>query len=126
MCKEQVPDTQLCLPLLRRCLALAPVAIVLLAACVSADNIDLPVATSGFEKWAGVVGKALAFGGGDKDQTLQSLSSFQETVMQKMKSKARCLPRALPHCQHARLANLKAAGKWHHTANLTPLLISLL
>ncbi|CAL8470325.1 g9867 [Coccomyxa elongata] len=63
-----------------RYLALAPLALVVLASCASASTVDLPVATGGFEQWAGVVGKAMSFGGKNQDQSLQALKTFQSKV----------------------------------------------
>ncbi len=68
-----------------RYLALVPLAFVVLASCASAaDKIDLPVATGGFEQWAGVVGKAMSFGGKNQAESLQALKSFQGKVMANM------------------------------------------
>ncbi|BDA44365.1 hypothetical protein COCOBI_05-5490 [Coccomyxa sp. Obi] len=63
-----------------RYLALAPLALLVLASYASADSVDLPVATGGFEQWAGVVSKAMSFGGKNQDQSLQALKSFQSKV----------------------------------------------
>ncbi|EIE26081.1 hypothetical protein COCSUDRAFT_46483 [Coccomyxa subellipsoidea C-169] len=70
-------------------LALVPLAFVVLASCASAaDNIDLPVATGGFEQWAGVVGKAMSFGGKNQGESLQALKSFQGKVMANMQKQS--------------------------------------
>lgn len=61
-----------------------PLAFVVLASCAAADTTDLPVATSGFEQWAGVVGKAMSFGDKNQEQSLQSLKTFQSKVMANM------------------------------------------
>lgn len=74
-----------------RYLALAPLALLVLASCASASNIDLPVATGGFEQWAGVVGKAMSFGGKNQDQSLQALKSFQSKVFANVQKQV-CLP----------------------------------
>ena len=60
-----------------------PVLALLMASALASD-IDLPVATQGTEQWAGVVAKALTFGGRDQAQSLQAMKSFQESVMAKM------------------------------------------
>ncbi|CAL8467466.1 g7004 [Coccomyxa elongata] len=49
------------------------------------QGLDLPVATSGFEEWAGVIGDALAYGGNSKEDTLQALKGFQAVVMEHLK-----------------------------------------
>ncbi|KAK9915686.1 hypothetical protein WJX75_002653 [Coccomyxa subellipsoidea] len=71
-----------------RYLALVPLAFVVLASCAAADTTDLPVATSGFEQWAGVVGKAMSFGDKNQEQSLQSLKTFQSKVMANMQKQA--------------------------------------
>ena len=83
-----------------RVLALVPAALLLLAACASAQNRDIPVATSGFEQWAGVVAKAMAFGGNDKDQTLQAVTNFQAKVLAKLQQKVRTCTRPLCSAGH--------------------------
>ncbi|CAL8465081.1 g4616 [Coccomyxa elongata] len=52
------------------------------------QTIDLPVATHGFEEWAGVVGKAMSFGGRTQEQSLQALKTFQSKVAHKMQEQA--------------------------------------
>ncbi|BDA50677.1 hypothetical protein COCOBI_16-3530 [Coccomyxa sp. Obi] len=52
------------------------------------ETIDLPVATHGFEEWAGVVGKAMSFGGRNQEQSLQALKTFQSKVAAKMQAQA--------------------------------------
>lgn len=54
------------------------------------QGLDLPVATSGFEQWAGVIGDALAFGGKSKEDTLQALKGFQAVAMEHLKKQV-CL-----------------------------------
>jgi len=72
-----------------RYLALVPLAVVVLASCAAAaDKIDLPVATSGFEQWAGVVAKAMSFGGKDQAGSLQALKSFQAQVTANMQKQS--------------------------------------
>lgn len=68
-----------------RCLVIA-MASMLLATVSGAEGqtIDLPVATHGFEQWAGVVANAMSFGGGNHDQSLQALKTFQSKVAAKM------------------------------------------
>ena len=53
------------------------------------QGLDLPVATSGFEQWVGVVGDALAFGGKSKEDTLQALKGFQAVAMGSLKNQVR-------------------------------------
>lgn len=55
------------------------------------QGFDLPVATSGFEQWVGVVGNALAHGDKDKEETLQALKSFRNIAMDHLRSQARPL-----------------------------------
>ena len=62
------------------------VALTALANSATATSFELPVATSGFEEWAGVVAKAMSFGGRDKENSLQSLKSFQASVAAKMQN----------------------------------------
>lgn len=55
-----------------------------MANSATASSVELPVATSGFEEWAGVVAKAMSFGGRDQETSLQLLKSFQASVAAKM------------------------------------------
>lgn len=55
------------------------------------QGFDLPVATSGFEQWVGVVGNALAHGDKDKGETLQALKAFRNIAMDHLRSQARPL-----------------------------------
>ncbi len=65
-------------------------ALVLLAGSAAAsDNVDLPVATGGFEQWASVVAKAMSYGSDNQESTLKALDSFQSKVMQNMKKTVR-------------------------------------
>lgn len=59
---------------------------VLLATAIGAQGqtIDLPVATHGFDQWAGVVAKAMSFGKRNQEETLQAFKSFQSDVIAKM------------------------------------------
>lgn len=50
----------------------------------AADKVDLPVATSGFEQWVGVVAKAMSFGGNNQASSLKALESFQAKVKANM------------------------------------------
>lgn len=59
--------------------------LVFLMAGHETQGLDLPVATSGFEQWAGVIGDALAYGGKSKEDTLQALKGFQAVVMEHLK-----------------------------------------
>ncbi|KAK9909770.1 hypothetical protein WJX75_007218 [Coccomyxa subellipsoidea] len=67
------------------------VALTALANSATATSVELPVATSGFEEWAGVVAKAMSFGGRDQETSLQSLKSFQASVAAKMQKQASAL-----------------------------------
>ncbi len=67
----------------RRYNAIATVSILAMV-LTSAAGLDLPVATHGFEEWAGVVAKAMSFGGRNKDQSLQALKTFQAKATAKM------------------------------------------
>lgn len=46
----------------------------------AADKLDLPVATSGFDQWIGVVAKAMTFGAKDQQQAVDNLKKFQSQV----------------------------------------------
>lgn len=52
------------------------------------QGFDLPVATSGFEQWVGVVGNALAHGDKSKEETLQALKDFQSIAMDHLRMQA--------------------------------------
>lgn len=79
----------------------------------SVDAVDLPTATHGFESWAAVVGKAMSFGGKNKDQTLQALESFQKTVQSKMqKQVSQCTsPSQMSFCPVHSAADRAIASK---------------
>lgn len=97
-CLLQTPDLA---RFMCRYLALAPLALVVLASCASASTVDLPVATGGFEQWAGVVGKAMSFGGKNQDQSLQALKTFQSKVfanVQKQVGISRLFETSSPCC----------------------------
>ncbi|BDA51464.1 hypothetical protein COCOBI_19-0190 [Coccomyxa sp. Obi] len=68
--------------------AAAAVALAVLAGSAAADGLDLPVATHGFEQWAGVVAKAMSYGGRDQGTSLQALKSFQARVASNMQKQA--------------------------------------
>ena len=51
-----------------------------------ASNIDLPVATSGTDQWAGVIAKAMTFGAGDQDTAMKNFESFQSRAMSKLQT----------------------------------------
>ncbi len=51
-----------------------------------ASGVDLPVATSGTDQWAGVIAKAMAFGAGDQDTAIKNLESFQARAMSKLQA----------------------------------------
>ncbi|BDA50676.1 hypothetical protein COCOBI_16-3520 [Coccomyxa sp. Obi] len=72
-----------------RCIAIATV-LVLLATVNGAQGqkVDLPVATHGFEQWAGVIAKAMSFGKRNQDETLQAFKSFQSDVIAGMQEQA--------------------------------------
>ncbi|CAL8465613.1 g5149 [Coccomyxa elongata] len=63
-------------------------AAVALAVLAGSDGYDLPVATHGFEQWAGVVAKAMSYGGRDQNKSLQALKSFQAKVASNMQKQA--------------------------------------
>lgn len=65
----------------RRPLCLA--ALVVLAVSAQAA-VDLPVATSGTDQWAGVVAKAMTFGAGNQDNAMKNFESFQAKAMAKL------------------------------------------
>ncbi|CAL8465614.1 g5150 [Coccomyxa elongata] len=73
---------------MRYVVAAAAVALAVLACSAAADGIDLPVAAHGFEQWAGVVGKAMSFGGRDQATSLQALEGFQAKVAANMQKQA--------------------------------------
>ena len=55
-----------------------------MSSSVADQSNDLPVATFGFEQWAGVIAKAMSFGGRNQKQSLESLKGFQSKVTAKM------------------------------------------
>ena len=65
------------------------------------------MATSGFEQWAAVVGKALMFGNPDKDSSMQALASFQAKTMAKLQQKVR--PHSILHVRHVQLLDLSTS-----------------
>ncbi len=74
------------LKVVRRCrrpLCLA--ALVVLAASAHAA-VDLPVATSGTDQWAGVVAKAMSYGAGNQDDAMKNFESFQARAMSKLQA----------------------------------------
>lgn len=77
------PHTEIFAPACCRCMAIVPL-LALLAVSAVADNIDLPVATQGTEQWAGIVAKAMSFGGKNQAESLQAFKSFQTSVKSKM------------------------------------------
>ena len=69
----------------RRWIAIAVIAaLATVSSCAADQSKDLPVATYGFEQWAGVVAKAMSFGGRNQEQSLAALKTFQSTVTAKM------------------------------------------
>lgn len=81
-----------CLQLSCRCIfAGALMAALLLAVSRSceASGVDVPVALHGTEQWAGVVAKAMTWGG--KDQA-QSLQAFQSRAMSALQHKVTMMP----------------------------------
>ena len=75
--------------ILRAALLLAGLAV--LAASVKADKVDLPVATSGTDQWAGVVAKAMTFGAGNQDGAMKNFESFQARAMSRLQKTVRPL-----------------------------------
>ena len=76
-----------------RCIANALALVLLIAVSgTQCQTIDVPVATHGFEQWAGVVAKAMSFGGRNKAESLQALTNFQSNVQAKMQEKVNYLP----------------------------------
>ena len=74
------------------CRYVVAAAAVALAVLAGSDGYDLPVATHGFEQWAGVVAKAMSYGGRDQDKSLQALKSFQARVASNMQNQVPSLP----------------------------------
>ena len=64
------------------------IAVVVISASLSSSaaegTTDLPVATYGFEEWAGVIAKAMSFGGRNQEQSLEALKGFQSKVTAKL------------------------------------------
>lgn len=76
-----------------RCIANALALVLLMAVSgTQCQTIDLPVATHGFEQWAGVVAKAMSFGRRNQAVSLQALRSFQSNVQAKMQEQVNYLP----------------------------------
>ena len=48
------------------------------------SNIDLPVALSGTEQWAGVIAKAMSFGAPSSDAALENMQGFKSKVMDRL------------------------------------------
>ncbi|EIE18333.1 hypothetical protein COCSUDRAFT_68296 [Coccomyxa subellipsoidea C-169] len=69
----------------------AALILTLLASSRALQCLDLPVATSGFEKWVGVVAKAMSFGGRNQASSLQALKSFQASVAAKVQQQGATL-----------------------------------
>ena len=86
----------------RRYTALAAaLALTLLASSRALQCLDLPVATSGFEEWVGVVAKAMSFGGRNQASSLQALKSFQASVAAKVQQQVPpCDPSIGQHLAH--------------------------
>lgn len=76
--------------ILRAALLLAALAV--LAASVKADRVDLPVATSGTDQWAGVVAKAMTFGAGNQDNAMKNFETFQARAMSRLQKTASPMP----------------------------------
>ncbi|KAK9917365.1 hypothetical protein WJX75_003560 [Coccomyxa subellipsoidea] len=68
------------------------IAVVVISASLSSSaaegTTDLPVATYGFEEWAGVTAKAMSFGGRNQEQSLEALKGFQSKVTAKLQEQA--------------------------------------
>ena len=62
----------------------AALVVLLVSRNARASNIDLPVATSGTDQWAGVIAKAMTFGAGDQDTAMKNFESFQARAMSKL------------------------------------------
>ncbi|EIE18332.1 hypothetical protein COCSUDRAFT_60299 [Coccomyxa subellipsoidea C-169] len=69
----------------------AALVLAVLASSRVVQCLDLPVATSGFEEWAGVVAKAMSFGGRNQASSLQALKSFQASVAAKVQQQGAAL-----------------------------------
>ena len=78
-----------------RCIfACALMAALLLAVSRScaASGVDVPVALHGTEQWAGVVAKAMTWGGKDQAQSLQAFKAFQSRAMSALRRKVIKMP----------------------------------
>ncbi len=79
----------------------AALVLAVLASSRVVQCLDLPVATSGFEEWAGVVAKAMSFGGRNQASSLQALKSFQASVAAKVQQQVPpCEPSNGQHLAH--------------------------
>ena len=88
-----------------RRVALLLATLAVLAASMKADKVDLPVATSGTDQWAGVVAKAMTFGAGNQDNAMKNFESFQARAMSKLQKTVSplpgsCRPASAPFCRH--------------------------
>ena len=52
--------------------------------CAEDSKIDLPVALSGTDQWAGVIAKAMSFGAPSADAALKNMQAFQSKVMERL------------------------------------------
>ena len=78
-----------------RCIfACALMAALLLAVSRSceASGVDVPVALHGTEQWAGVVAKAMTWGGKDQAQSLQAFEAFKSRAMSALRRKVTMMP----------------------------------
>ena len=73
----------------------AALAVLVVSGKAGASNIDLPVATSGTDQWAGVIAKAMTFGAGDQDTAMKNFDSFQALAMSKLQSTVSRAARAI-------------------------------
>ena len=72
--------------------ALLLAALAVLAASVKANKVDLPVATSGTDQWAGVVAKAMTFGAGNQDSAMKNFENFQARAISRLQKTVSPLP----------------------------------
>lgn len=70
-------------------------AVLVVSGKAGASNIDLPVATSGTDQWAGVIAKAMTFGAGDQDTAMKNFESFQARAMGKLQKTVSRAARAI-------------------------------
>lgn len=75
-----------------KCRYVVAAAALSLAVLAGSDGYDLPVATHGFEQWAGVVAKAMSYGRRDQETSLQALKSFQTKVASNLQKQVPSLP----------------------------------